>query len=100
MENIRKDLEFDVLGYNIKLKHNEENSVSPDEIVEYVRSQADKVLKRSPNLDRGQVAILVALGLAVDKMSLEKEFKDQINHLHSSAVDALTFIEEVSPTTI
>lgn len=100
MENNRKDLEFDVLGYNIRLKHDEESSVSPQEIIEYVRTQAEKVQERSPNLDRGQIAILVALGLAVDKMTLEKEFRDRLDTLHTSAIDALTFIEEVSPSTL
>lgn len=98
MENNRKDLDFDVLGYTIKLKHDDESSLSPHEIIEYVRQKAEKIQQSSPNLDRGQTAILVALGLAVEKMTLENDFKDRLDTLHSSAADALSFIEEVSPT--
>jgi cell division protein ZapA (FtsZ GTPase activity inhibitor) len=100
MENNRKDLEFDVLGYNIKLKQNEDNSQSPSEIIEYVRQRAMKIQERNPNLDRGQIAILMALGLAVEKKNLEKEFKDNVETLQISAFDALSFIEEVTPTSL
>ncbi len=100
MENNRKDLEFDVLGYSIKLKPSEENSLSPSEIIEYVRERAEKIQDTNPNLDRGQVAILVALGLAVEKKNLEKDFRDNVENLQLSANDALNFIEEVSPTSL
>ena len=100
MENNRKDLEFDVLGYNIKLKPDEDNSLSPSEIIEYVRERASKIQERNPNLDRGQVAILVALGLAVEKKNLEKDFRDNVETLQTSAYDALNFIEEVTPTSL
>jgi hypothetical protein len=100
MENERNKLEFDVLGYNIKLKPEEENSQSPSEIIEYVRDRAEKIQNCNPNLDRGQIAILVALGLAVEKKNLERDFKANVEDLQIHAMDALNFIEEVSPTTV
>jgi hypothetical protein len=100
MENKRNDLEFDVLGYTLKLKPNEENSQSPSEIIEYVRERAEKIQRSNPKLDRGQIAILMALGLAVEKKNLEKDFRENVETLQTSAVDALNFIEEVSPTPV
>ncbi len=100
MENNKNELEFNVLGYRVKLRADEKNSLKPSEIIEYVCDKAAKVQKENPSLDRGQVAILVALGLAGEKITLEKEFRENIDHLQSSAFDALTYIEEVSPTPI
>ncbi|MBT7610039.1 MAG: cell division protein ZapA [Bacteriovoracaceae bacterium] len=100
MENKSNDLEFEVLGYTIKLKPNEENSQSPLEIIEYVRERAEKIQMTNPSLDPGQIAILIALGLAVEKKNLEEEFRSNVETLQSSAVDALNFIEEVSPTSL
>lgn len=101
MESIGKDLEFDVLGYRVKLRPDADGSNdSADKVVELVRKEALKIKESAPGLDKGQVAILVALKLASEKISLEEDFKENLEQLQLSARDALQYIEEVSPTTV
>ena len=101
MNSLREDKEFNVLGYNIRLKEADDDQlVSPEEIVEFVTREADMIREKSPNLNQGQKAILVALKVASEKLSLDKEYRENIVRLQSTATDALQFIEEVSPTTV
>ncbi len=101
MDNVRENQElFEVLGYRLKLKKNEElNGISPSDIVGFVQSEAQKIFKDSPQLAPHQVAVLLALKFAGEKLALEKEFHESINQLRSTAIDALQYIEDVSPTT-
>ena len=94
----REDKGFEVLGLKLKLSAKEEGRGVASEAVALVRTEADKILSRSPNLDRSEVAVLVALKLASEKLGLEGEYRDNIERLHVAAEDALQYIEEASPT--
>ena len=56
-------------------------------------------MNQSPGLSQSQVAVLLALKFAGEKLALEKEYRENINQLRATAADALQFIEDVSPTT-
>ncbi len=101
MDNVRENQElFEVLGFQLKLKKNEElNGIGPSDIVGFVQSEAQKIFKDSPLLAPHQVAVLLALKFAGEKLGLEKEYRESINQLQSTAIDALQYIEDVSPTT-
>lgn len=101
MDNVRENQEvFEVLGYKIKLKNDERlDGVSPTDIVDFVQTEAQKIFKQSPQLAPHQVAVLLALKFAGEKLALEKEYRENITELRTSAADALQYIEEVSPTT-
>lgn len=101
MDNVRENQEiFEVLGYRLKLKKNEElNGVSPSDIVGFVQSEAHKIFKESPQLAPHQVAVLLSLKFAGEKLALEKEYRESISQLQITAIDALQYIEDVSPTT-
>lgn len=101
MNNEREIQEvFEVLGYRIKLKKDEKlEGVSPSDIVGFVQSEAQIIFKQSPQLAPHQVAVLLALKFAGEKLALEKEYRENITQLRLTAVDALQYIEEVSPTT-
>lgn len=89
--------EFDVLGLKVKLRSDQlAETVSPEEVVEFVRGEAAKILKASPQLTKGDVGILLALKFAQEKLDLEKELKNGLEGLQNSAKDALRYIEEVS----
>ena len=89
---------FEVLGHRLKLKKDEKlEGVLPTDIVGYVQSEALNILKNSPQLSQSQIAVLVALKIAGEKLALEKEYRENINQLQSSAIDALQYIEEISP---
>ena len=92
------NLEFSVLGFNVKFKADSKNgSVSAGDVVEYVHREACKIKEKSPNLSEGQIAILLSLKLASEKLTLEQEYRENISTLQQTATDALQYIEEVSP---
>jgi len=101
MNNEREIQEvFEVLGYKIKLKQDEKlEGISPTDIVGFVQTEASKIFRKSPQLAPHQVAVLLALQFAGEKLALEKEYRENISQLRLTAVDALQYIEEVSPTT-
>ncbi|MBY0415817.1 MAG: hypothetical protein K2Q18_16720 [Bdellovibrionales bacterium] len=101
MNNERETQEvFEVLGYKLRLKKDESlEGISPTDIVGFVQSEASKIFKQSPQLAPHQVAVLLALKFAGEKLAMEKEYRENIMQLRSTAVDALQYIEEVSPTT-
>ena len=99
MEKVREEKEFNVLGYSIKFTPNEEEEgISALETVQYVTKLAQQIRQKAPHLDNGQIATLTALQIANEKLSNERDFETNINKLHSTATDALQFIEEVSPS--
>ena len=93
-------LEFEVLGLKLKLRRDEANKVDPQSVVELVREKSNEIIDKMPSLKREEIAILLCLELAKEKLELEEEYKENVNHLHTVAGDALQFIEEVSPTTL
>jgi hypothetical protein len=98
MNSIKDVLEFDVLGYKVKLKAGtQEFACPPEKAVAYVRDEAAKILDHSPHLDRGQAALLVALKLACEKFELESEYRQTVEDFGETAKGALKFIEEISP---
>jgi len=92
--------EYNVLGHNIRLKESsDKDTISPDEVVEFVSGEINAIKQSAPNLADSQVAVLVALKLAEEKLSLEKDFKHNMNSLQKTAREALKLVEEVAPTT-
>jgi cell division protein ZapA (FtsZ GTPase activity inhibitor) len=105
MNNVREDrildeATFEVLGQKLKLKRDEKlDGIGPSDIVGFVQSEALKIINQSPQLSQSQVAVLLALKFAGEKLALEKEYRENIRLLRTTAADALQYIEEVSPTT-
>lgn len=105
MNNVREDRRideavFEVLGQKLKLKKDERlEGFGPSDIVGYVQTEASKIINQSPQLSQSQIAVLLALKFAGEKLALEKEYRENIHQLQKTATDALQYIEEVSPTT-
>jgi cell division protein ZapA len=100
MNNVREDqVVFEVLGCSLKLKEDEKlEGVTPNDIVSYVQNEAARLLQQTPGLNQGQVAVLIAMKLAGEKLALEHEYRDNIRLLHRTAKDAFQYIENISPT--
>ncbi len=93
MDNIKDNLEFNVLGYQVKFSPTGDHNASPREAVELVRQEANAIKSKAPSLADGQVAVLVALKLASEKLNLAKEYKDNIQDLKKAAQEALNLVE-------
>lgn len=101
MDNKKSSVDYEILGYKIKLREDDQNSqVSPSEVVALVRSEADKISSKAPHLERGEVALLAALQLAQDKLTCEHQYQTELNELKEKAGQALNLIEEVTPSTM
>ncbi len=97
-------MDFVVLGHSVRLgpepmNDEDDTSLLPEDVVSVVKQEAKKIQDQAPGLSIGQVAVLVALKLASDKLRMEKDFKDNLLKLELTAKDALSYIEEVAPST-
>ena len=97
-----KESEFDVLGSRIKFRaeatSGKGNIHTPADIVEYVLNEAAALRSKNPSLEDKQLATLLALQFAREKLSLEKELQEGFANLHKGASQALQLIEEVCPS--
>jgi cell division protein ZapA (FtsZ GTPase activity inhibitor) len=101
MDNKKNQLEFDVLGFKVRFKPEDENSkVPPSKTVGLVRQEADSIRKKFPQLDSGQIATLAALKIAADYLNLSEEYRENVDKFHSTAKDALQVIEDISRTSV
>ncbi|MCR9204244.1 MAG: hypothetical protein NXH75_06690 [Halobacteriovoraceae bacterium] len=101
METKTSAKEYEILGYKVKLQKSDEiNQVTPDDVVDLVRSEAAKIMDKAPTLNSGEVAILVALKMAQENLSKAETYNDEIDALKSKANEALSLIEEVTPTSM
>ncbi len=99
MDSTKSVKDYEVLGYKVKLRAAKAGSVAtPDQIVDHVRERANVFLDKMPHLSRGETALLIALSLAQEKLELQAEFRENVDHFHRVAEDALQCIEDVSPT--
>ena len=68
-------IEFDVLGYTVTFRPStEEGQVAPEQILDYVRKEANIIKRNSPSLDSGQIAVLLALKLAKENFDLKNSW--------------------------
>lgn len=101
MDNKSSVIDFEILGYKVKLREGEsESSVSPHDVVELVRTESNKIMDKAPNLGKGEVALLVALQLAGESLRSSRQYSEQVSALKVKAEKALDLIEEVTPTTM
>ncbi len=96
-----KEAEFDVLGLRIKsTPEADEGKISTKEIVDLVNREALKIREKSPGLDNGKIAILLALELAQSKLSIERDLKESVLVLHERGTKILELLEEVNPSSL
>ncbi|MFZ4713999.1 MAG: hypothetical protein ACOYL6_09820 [Bacteriovoracaceae bacterium] len=96
-----KEAEFDVLGLRVKSKPEaDEGKITTKEIVDLVNREALKLKEKSPGLDNGKVAILLALEFARDKLSIERDFRESVLGLHESGHKILELLEQVNPSSL
>jgi len=91
MLNMEENIEFEVLGFNVRFKpENGEDYEAAKNVVEFVCQEAEKIRENKPDLEKGKIAVLLALKLAKENIGLNKEYRENINMLQNTAVDALS----------
>lgn len=79
-----QEAECEILGCQIKLRPNDTERDVARTVLELVKREVAELQKARPNLRETDVAVLVALKLATDKVKLEHEFKETVLKVESS----------------
>ena len=84
-----QEVEFNVLGCKVRLRPDQNDSQNAKAVIDLINAEV-KLLKSSrPQLRDTDVAVLVALKMATEKMQLEDEYKQNIFKLEESLETAL-----------
>ena len=98
MELTKDNLDLDILGFKIKVKAGDEDqAVMAREVANLVSSEAETLWSKTAHLDKGQVAILIALKFAEEKLKIEREYRSEIEALSKKADSIFEASENLGP---
>ena len=84
-----QEKEFNVLGCKVKYRPLKNDSQNAKVVIELVLREIEELKSKRPMLRDTDVAVLVALKLATEKIELEDEYKSNILKLEESLEMAL-----------
>jgi cell division protein ZapA len=84
-----QEVEFDVLGCKVKVKPEQNDSHMARAVIDQVMVEIQNLKVQRPGLRDTDVAVLVALKMATEKMQIEDEYKKNIFKLEESLETAL-----------
>lgn len=84
MTDVSQSFEFNVLGCRIKYNPTEEDKLIAKSVVDLVSREVEEIKKARPTLKDTDVAVLVALKFASEKLQMEKDFKETVIEIEST----------------
>jgi hypothetical protein len=84
-----QEQEFNVLGCKVKYKPEQNDSQTAKVVIDRVMAEVQDLKAKRPLLRDTDVAVLVALKIATEKIELEDEYKANILKLEASLETAL-----------
>lgn len=87
-----QEKEFDVLGCKVKFRPELNDSHNAKAVIDLVLSEIQELKSKRPMLRDTDVAVLVALKMATEKMQIEDEYKNDILKLEASLETVLEAI--------
>lgn len=84
-----QEVEFNVLGCKVKVQPNQDDGKAKA-VVHSISEEVQQLKSKRPMLRDTDVAVLVALKVATEKMELEDEYKKNIFKLEESLESALS----------
>lgn len=84
-----QEQEFDVLGCKVKYRPEHNDNHNAKAVIDLVLSEVQELKSKRPMLRDTDVAVLVALKMATEKMQIEDEYKTNILKLEESLETAL-----------
>ncbi len=84
-----QEQEFNVLGCKVKYKPEQNDSHNAKVVIDRVMAEVHDLKTKRPLLRDTDVAVLVALKMATEKIELEEEYKSNILKLEESLETAL-----------
>jgi len=95
--NEDNNLEFTVLGQNVRFRSESPLGGTAHQAVDYVKKVSQELQNKLSISDLNHLAVLTALKIAQEKLDMEGDYKKDIHDLQSTAKDALGMIEEAVP---
>lgn len=89
MTQMSQDVEFNVLGCKVRLRPDQNDSQNAKAVIDLINAEIQQLKNSRPQLRDTDVAVLVALKMATEKMQLEDEYKQNIFKLEESLETAL-----------
>ena len=90
MTQMSQDIEFNVLGCKVRFRPEANDSHIAKAVIDLVHSEVQNLKNARPGLRDTDVAVLVALKIATEKMQLEEEYKNTVLKLEGSLESAMT----------
>lgn len=87
-----QEVEFNVLGCKVKYRPEQSDSHNAKAVIDLVMSEVQAIKSKRPMLKDTDVAVLVALKMATEKLQLEDEYKTNILKLEESLESALQIV--------
>jgi cell division protein ZapA len=84
-----QEVEFSVLGCKVKFKPEQNDSHIAKAVIDLVLAEIQQLKTTRPQLRDTDVAVLVALKIATEKLQLEDEYKGNILKLEGTLEKAL-----------
>jgi cell division protein ZapA (FtsZ GTPase activity inhibitor) len=89
MTQMSQDTEFNVLGCKVRLRPDQNDSHNAKAVIDLINAEIQALKTSRPQLRDTDLAVLVALKMATEKMHLEDEYKQNIFKLEESLETAL-----------
>jgi cell division protein ZapA (FtsZ GTPase activity inhibitor) len=88
--------DIEILGCRIKARPEDSDREIAQTVIAQVQDEVAQMLKARPSMRPSDVAVLVALKIATDKVKLEQEFKTTVLRLESSMEQAMSQLQQRS----
>ncbi len=88
--------DIEILGCRIKTSSDDNDRDVAQAVISLVQNEVAELQKARPSMRSTDVAVLVALKMATEKVKLENEYKNTVLSLESSMEKALTQLQNRS----
>jgi cell division protein ZapA len=89
MTKLSQEIEYNVLGCKVRLRPDQSDNRHAKTVIDLVNSEIQELKSSRPMLRDTDLAVLVALKMATEKLQLEDDYKENILKLEGSLETAL-----------
>jgi cell division protein ZapA (FtsZ GTPase activity inhibitor) len=96
MTDLSQEIDVEILGCRIKTRPEDNERDVARAVVQLVQKEVAELKKSRPEMRSTDVAVLVALKMATEKVKLEQEFKTTVLRLEGSMEQAMSQLQQQS----
>jgi cell division protein ZapA (FtsZ GTPase activity inhibitor) len=94
MTDSSQENDFEILGCRVKMRPEDSERDTARSVIRFVETEIAALKSARPQLSSTDVAVLVALKIATDKVKMESEFQSAILKLEGTLNKALAQLQE------